>query len=166
MLRSPSTRVAIVGALLGASLALPRHGLGAQSPAGASASPPAGGDLTVAVDGITRTGGTVRCALYANATGFPKDDASALQIVRVTPSGSGGVRCRFSAVPDGRYAIAVAHDLNDNGRVDANLVGQPTEPWGVTGGARPRFRPPRFEEAIVEVGALASSRAVVVRVAR
>lgn len=166
MLRSPRSMLALAGALFGFSLTVPAHALVAQSPAGDSSMQPPGGDLTVTVDGIARAGGTVRCALYANAKGFPKDDASALQIVRVTPGGPGSVSCRFTAVRDGRYAVAVAHDLNDNGRVDANLVGQPTEPWGVSGGARPRFRPPRFEEAVIDVRALPASRGVVVLVAR
>ncbi len=37
-------------------------------------------------------------------------------------------------LPSGRYAVVVYHDLNDNGRLDHNLLGFPAEPLGFSGG--------------------------------
>ena len=33
-------------------------------------------------------------------------------------------------VKPGNYAIAVFHDLNGNGKLDRNLIGLPSEPYG------------------------------------
>lgn len=122
--------------------------------------------LRVEITGITTAEGKVRCALFADPAGFPKNDSLAVQRVEVAPTAPGSVICPFSRVADGRYAISVSQDLNGNGRVDANLVGQPTEPWGVSNGARPRFRPPRFAEAAVDVTSDAATRSISIRIAR
>ncbi len=54
----------------------------------------------------------------------------------------------FDVVP-GAYAVAVHHDANSNGKVDANFLGIPREGYGVSNDARPKFRAPRFGEARV-----------------
>jgi len=52
-------------------------------------------------------------------------------------------------VVPGVYAVAVHHDANSNGKVDANFLGIPKEGYGVSNDPRPRFRAPRFDEARV-----------------
>ena len=54
-------------------------------------------------------------------------------------------------VPPGRYGVSVMHDRNANGKLDTNIVGIPTEPYGASGDARGRMGPPAFEEAAVDV---------------
>lgn len=122
--------------------------------------------LLVNVTGVATAGGIVRCALFGGAQGFPKDDQHALQLLRVVPESVGAVVCRFTDVPDGRYAVSVAHDINGNGKVDANMVGQPTEPWGTTNDVRPRLRAPRFDEAAIAITSDAAQRTITVQVKR
>ncbi len=58
-------------------------------------------------------------------------------------------------VPPGVYAVQVFHDANDNGRVDRNLLGIPTEGVGFSRDAPIFFGPPSFEDAKVWIkGAL------------
>jgi uncharacterized protein (DUF2141 family) len=46
--------------------------------------------------------------------------------------------------------LAVAHDRNGNGRLDANRLGIPREPIGFSGGAKPSLLgPPSFSAARV-----------------
>jgi len=43
---------------------------------------------------------------------------------------------------------------NTNNRsFDKNWFGIPREPWGVSNSVRPRLRAPRFDEAMLELGA-------------
>ncbi len=56
----------------------------------------------------------------------------------------------FDVVP-GAYAVAVHHDANSNGKVDANFLGIPKEGYGVSNDPRPKFRAPRFGEASVVI---------------
>lgn len=150
-----------LGAIALMSGALPLTATGQGRDAASTAAP-----LLVNVTGVAGAGGIVRCALFAGTQGFPKDDQYALQVLRVVPETAGTVVCRFTEVPDGRYAVSVAHDVNGNGTVDANMVGQPTEPWGTTNAVRPRFRAPRFEEAAIVITSDAAARTITVQVKR
>ena len=45
-----------------------------------------------------------------------------------------------------KYALAVFHDINDNGELDRNWMGLPSEPWAFSGEPKTRFRLPTFNE--------------------
>ena len=120
--------------------------------AASAACPPAdAAELQVRVDGITTADGTVSCGLFIGEAGFPDDDREAR--TQRLPADPAGVTCRFEDVPAGRAAVAVSHDANGNGRLDKNFLGIPREAWGVSRGARPALRAPRFAEAAFEVPA-------------
>lgn len=53
----------------------------------------------------------------------------------------------------GKFGVKVFHDENNNQKMDKNLVGYPTEKWGVSNGARPSFRAPKTEEILVTLKA-------------
>ena len=106
--------------------------------------------VVITVSGIAQADGQIGCSLFKSALGFPMDSSAARQVW--LPASRDGVVCSFSEVSEGRYAVAVAHDLNGNRRVDTNFVGIPTEAWGVSGNARPTLRSPRWDEAFFEVG--------------
>ena len=57
----------------------------------------------------------------------------------------------FEELAPGRYAVAVYHDVNGNGRLDTVPPGLPTEPYGFSNDVG-RFRPPSFDAALVGVG--------------
>ncbi|MDP2870786.1 DUF2141 domain-containing protein [Methyloversatilis sp.] len=105
----------------------------------------AAAEIVVRVSGVTAANGEIGCALFERDIGFPMDNTSAR--VRWQAAAAEGVTCRFADVVPGRYAVSVVHDLNGNRRVDTNLIGLPTEAWGVSNGVRPTLRAPRFDEA-------------------
>lgn len=112
--------------------------LGAAGPAMAAV-------VEVSVSGITSNSGEIGCGLFASADGFPMQTKKATQ--QWLPARQGGVLCRFENLGPGDYAVAVTHDLNGNRRTDTNFLGVPREDWGVSRGARPSLRAPRFAEA-------------------
>ena len=103
--------------------------------------------LVVTVSGLADSRGEVGCAVFANEAGFPMETAKALRQMWAQAPATGKAECRFTDLPPGRYAVAVSHDLNGNRRLDTNVLGMPTEPWGVSNGAHPKLRAPRFDEA-------------------
>jgi uncharacterized protein (DUF2141 family) len=108
-------------------------------------------ELEVRISGLAEPLGQVGCALYAAATGFPMDNTTAR--VLWLPASAKALVCRFAALPEGSYAVSVGHDLNGNKRIDTNLIGLPTEQWGVSNNVRPRLRAPRFDEALFKLAA-------------
>jgi uncharacterized protein (DUF2141 family) len=62
-------------------------------------------------------------------------------------------KASFTIDTKGQNSIAVDayHDENNNGKMDYNLFGAPTEAWGVSSKNRPTFRAPTLEEILVPV---------------
>ena len=53
-------------------------------------------------------------------------------------------------VPFGTYAIAGFQDLDGNGVLSGNFLGIPREPVGFSGGAKVRFGPPKWNDAVFQ----------------
>lgn len=109
----------------------------------------AAADLTVTVDGVTGAQGNVMVALFDKASEFPSGNRFKVQMV---PAAAGTARLVFKDIPPGRYALSAFQDVNGNGRLDANMVGLPTEPYGASRDARGKMGPPAFDDAAVTLG--------------
>jgi uncharacterized protein (DUF2141 family) len=100
------------------------------------------------LDVRTTKGGVLRVGLHsAPGPGFP----GPAPLMNQTASPSGQETTLTFEAPPGTYAVAVHHDANANGKMDANFLGIPKEGYGVSNDVRTRFRPPRFSEAAVRV---------------
>lgn len=53
----------------------------------------------------------------------------------------------FTDLAPGRYVVAVFQDINGNGELDTNILGQPVEPYALSGNATV----PRFEDAAISI---------------
>jgi uncharacterized protein (DUF2141 family) len=98
-------------------------------------------------------------ALYDNAGAFLKEP------VRVTKAQAdkAGTTLVFHDVAPGDYGFSVFHDTNDNGRLDTNLIGIPTEPTAFSNNARGRMGPPDFAAVKLAVPAAGLDTAVSLR---
>jgi uncharacterized protein (DUF2141 family) len=92
---------------------------------------------------VTRdNAGVVLCGLFKQGGWLKQPVRSA----RATVSGRVAV-CVFRDVKPGVYAISAFHDANDNGKLDKNFIGIPTEGFCASRDARARFGPPSFKDA-------------------
>ena len=104
--------------------------------------------IEVILSGLPNDDGEALFALFAGAEGFPDrvDAAAARRRGRVV----GGVaRVVFEDVAPGDYALSALHDANGSGAIDTNLLGLPTEKFGVSNVAkgRPTWDAARFAVA-------------------
>ncbi len=72
------------------------------------------------------------------------------------------VRFEFAGLAPGRYALKAFQDLNGNGKIDIGIFG-PKEPWATYRLARPKLRPPRFEEMAFDAQTSVSDANLVMR---
>lgn len=108
--------------------------------------PPAGeGPLQVEITNVRNTKGVIRVGLFQRAEGFP-DQGQVYWGKSYTP-GPGKMMVEIPGLPYGDYALAIFHDLNANGKLDRNMLGIPTEPYGFSGGAKAKWSAPDFEDA-------------------
>lgn len=59
----------------------------------------------------------------------------------------GRATCVFRQVAAGTYGISAFHDTNDNGKLDTNFLGIPTEDYCASRDARGVMGPPSFDDA-------------------
>lgn len=117
-------------------------------------------DLKITVAGIARSEGNVMVAVYNN----PEAMAARQAIARTQVRAAGPeVSAVFSDLGVGRYAIVVFHDENGNQKLDANLLGQPQEPYGFSNDAQGSFGPPTFEACAIVLGATEQTVRVLLR---
>ncbi len=106
-------------------------------------------DLTVTVNGLRSQQGSVMLALYNSAETFPKSEGRIG--AQMIPASQAGGTVAFRNLPAGRYALAVFHDENGNGKLDMNLVGMPTEAFGFSNDAIGNAAAPSFDKAALDL---------------
>jgi uncharacterized protein (DUF2141 family) len=120
------------------------------------------GELSVAVGGMQSTRGTVMIGLYDSAEGFKRAvaaaDSAALLIeptryaaVALRSPAAAKTTVTFSEVEPGRYAVIVMQDVNNNTKLDRNILGVPTEPYGFSNNATGFLAAPSFDAAAVTI---------------
>lgn len=115
-----------------------------------AASPPTTADVTVTATGLRNHKGVVRACMTGEVGRFPRcDDPDASY--QAIGDAAGSVTLTFEDVRPGRYAIALLHDENGNGKADRAAMMIPTEGFGFSRDARVRFGPPKFGEAAFDV---------------
>jgi uncharacterized protein (DUF2141 family) len=109
----------------------------------------AAADLDVTVAGLRTHEGMLMLSVV-DAAGW---DGAAKPVAadRRKPQGDSET-FHFSGLAAGTYAVRVMHDENGNGKLDANLVGMPTEGYGFSNDPKVA-RKPTFDEAKFELGA-------------
>lgn len=103
---------------------------------------------------MVRTDGKILVAVFAqkDAAGFP-ENTKMLYAYRLVAPKVPTTQVRIGALPAGRYAYSVLHDLNQNQYTDKNLVGYPKEPYGFSNNIRPWYKAPSFDECAFELRA-------------
>lgn len=106
-------------------------------------------DLTVQIDNVPDGGGSIMIQVLDSEAAF-RDEAPAIANL-ILPATASSISFATSALPAGAYAIRVMHDRNGNARLDSNVVGMPTEPWGFSNNASGNFGPPGWHDARFEL---------------
>jgi uncharacterized protein (DUF2141 family) len=108
-----------------------------------SASPPG---LSVQIEGVHSSTGTLRCTVHNKPEAFPMKADLAVAHAEA-PAKSGSAVIPFGAIPPGDYAIACFHDENNDGKLDSNFLHIPTEGVAASNDAKGHFGPPSFADA-------------------
>ena len=99
--------------------------------------------LRLDVSGFRNTRGALSCRLFTQPSDFP--DGEGLITVRAKIT-DGQATCTFTGLAAGEYAAAVVHDENDNGRLDRNILGVPSEGYGVSNNHTYAVSSPKWDE--------------------
>ena len=98
--------------------------------------------LKVKVENIKKVKGSMMIAIYNHEDQFLSkeimSDGKAIE--------KNTIEFTFNGLKAGTYAISIYQDENGNGKLDANFMGIPLEPYAFSNNFRPIFRKPSFEQ--------------------
>ena len=106
--------------------------------------------ISVEISKFRNSKGVAQVTLYDLEDDFLKEDSETAQTIRVTIEGEKAT-CEFTGLKPGKYAIALMHDEDEDGKMKTNFIGIPKEGIGVSNNARPRFGPPKWKDAVFTV---------------
>ncbi|MBR07982.1 MAG: hypothetical protein CMP48_09870 [Rickettsiales bacterium] len=101
-------------------------------------------NLTIEVTNFKNTDGKLRVALFNSEGTYLKDSQYTSDTLVYSQE---LVKVSFTGLPNGEYAISIYHDQNDNGELDANFMGIPTEPYAFSNNAKGRFGPASYADS-------------------
>ena len=105
--------------------------------------------VTVAVTNISGQKGEIMAALFTSEKAFPNDSKAAYKVAKATATGGRAV-LQFDQVPPGKYAVALFHDVNGDGKLNTNIIGIPKEGYGVSNNVKNLFSGPSFKQSAFE----------------
>ena len=115
------------------------------------------GPLTLTVTGLKELKGNLQLGMFSRPETFPKDGQAAIggnyPVSRLRcRRAADGSACviRLANVPAGRYAIAVAHDLNGDGKIDRNPFS--SEKKGISNYTTKLLSYPSWDKAVTNIG--------------
>lgn len=108
--------------------------------------------MTITIKGVTELKGNLMLAIFDKTEGFGYDDFACHKMI-IKPIKIDQQIKLSHLVLGKKYAIAVYHDINNNQRLDKNILGMPIEKYGFSNDARGTFGPPSFESTYFIFGA-------------
>ncbi len=103
--------------------------------------------VNVKVQNIDNSTGVIACAIFESGEGFPDKFLKFASKVMISQISGKDASFEFSDIKPGKYAIAVIHDENYNGKLDKNFFGIPKEGYGFSSGAEAAMSAPSFSDA-------------------
>ena len=105
--------------------------------------------IRVGVSQISQIKGTVKWALYDNEKAY-EQRTPAVKSGSISVTGE-SLTWEVTGLTPGPYALAIYHDVNNNGVLDLNFLGVPKEPYAFSGTSSSKWLPPSFDKAAVQV---------------
>lgn len=117
--------------------------------------------LTVNIERIEQTQGHI-LVLVADSAAAWDGQAPRVAARKIAVEAAGSLPVTFEDLAPGRYAVQVLHDANDNGKLDTNIVGMPTEGYGFSNNPQV-MRRAHFDEAVFELPAEGTAISIALR---
>ena len=101
--------------------------------------------LTVVVEGVNQKDGNIGMLVFNSDKGWPDDRKAAFKDIAVPAKPGTTNTIEVPNLPAGEYAVAVIHDVNKNHKLDKNMLGVPTEQWGMSTNPSHGLKAPSYD---------------------
>jgi uncharacterized protein (DUF2141 family) len=104
--------------------------------------------LQLSINNLRSNKGKLALAIYNSKQGFLKDQ-KAFKTLKL-PANASNLSTQLE-LPAGQYSLVIYHDENNNGKLDTNFLGIPTEGFAFSNNASAMFGPPEFDQAMIKI---------------
>ncbi len=105
--------------------------------------------VTITIDNIKGTSGTIQIAVFNKSESFPKVGGEyKLSQFKIS---EGKSTFTIKDLPSGEYAIAIHHDENSDGKMNTNMIGIPKEGYAFSKNFKPKFSAPTFSDCAIQI---------------
>jgi uncharacterized protein (DUF2141 family) len=105
-------------------------------------------DIEVEIAGVNATASKIYVQLFNSEDNYVNGKALSATYIQAK---LGANRVAFTNVPSGEYAVRFFQDENNNGTLDTNLFGMPSEGYGFSNKAKPNYGPVTYRDAVFTV---------------
>jgi uncharacterized protein (DUF2141 family) len=110
------------------------------------------GEVRLEISKTEHNSGQLLVVLFTSEDGWPSNPDKAYRRLIATPT-TGTSVVVIPDVPPGRYAAFVVHDEDSDMQCDlGSVIPMPKEPIAASRDARAMFGPPKFQDAVFDVG--------------
>jgi uncharacterized protein (DUF2141 family) len=103
--------------------------------------------LRIRVEGLRNDKGQLLLSLFNQTTGFPDQPELSFRQMKIGLHPAQQPEGVWTNLPAGRYAVALLHDEDEDGRCNVNWLGIPTEGIGVSSRKNIFWGKPKFQSA-------------------
>ena len=103
-------------------------------------------NVVVNIENITNTKGILQLKIES----YNGSQLEKIKGVTLAPNKKGATHT-FTNIQNGKYAISIYHDENNNKKLDKNFIGLPKEDYGFSNNPSSSLGAPKLEEKIFEV---------------
>lgn len=110
------------------------------------------GKIKVEVLNIQSYSGSIQIKLYNSEENYKNASANPYKCKIIKADGN-QTQVTFDDLPYGKYAVVILHDVNNNGKLDKNFIGKPTEPYAFSRNFKPNNKKPDFDDISFDLDA-------------
>ena len=103
-----------------------------------------GATLTIEISNVETKEGKLYVGLYTENQEFLNIDRAFMK--KIIEAKNDTEELTFDNLEEGSYAVAIFHDINNNGMLDKNFIGFPKEPYAFSNNFKPKFSKPEFDD--------------------
>ncbi len=108
-------------------------------------------DLRIVATNVQSDAGKLYVWVYDRKDDWLSDRYRTQKVVTIAGNRVGDRVSVELLLPAGEYALSIFQDVDDDGKLKRNFIGIPKEPAGLSNNARPRFGPPKYQDAVFTV---------------
>lgn len=121
------------------------------------------GIVMVEISGLKSATGNIFIAIYDSGSTWLSDEVVMTKKVIIAESLDGELVRAELQLPLGDYALSAFYDRDDDGELDTNFVGMPSEPIALSNNAKGKFGAPSYSDAVFTLGAHPIIQSIIMR---